>query len=73
MIGVDRERRGFFVMKGAQAGVPVAEPAQTDVIRRDADDIDLRLQFLGEIHGALFIVTKARGQRGKWPGGARGQ
>ena len=57
MVGIDREGRGLLVMERAEAGIPVAEAAQArNVIRNDANDIELRFDVLGEIHSASTII-----------------
>ena len=51
VFGVDGKRGRLLVVERAQAGVAVSETAQArHVIRDHADDVDLRFQFLGEIH-----------------------
>jgi len=50
--GVDREGAGFFLVKGAEAGVVLGSGlAQADVVANDADDVGLLLDGLSEIIG----------------------
>ena len=61
--GVDREGAGLLLVEGAEAGVVLgAGFAQLDVVADDLDDVDLRLDGLGEVVGHGFKV-KFRGSR----------